>query len=126
MSDKEHLVSTLEQADLNEPLAGAIESVIEGGHPSTRLVQAIQRYTRSSNLDNRHAALSALVNYGGGGIDLCYDIIGLLVAGFAHDDDDVKFGAIGLLSLACRSNGSAYRSWINSWATLALETPFCY
>ena len=104
MMDKDALLDLLEKSSVNDALAGAIEHSTEGGHLSERLLAAIERYTSSINLDNRHAALSALINYGGRA-DLDMDAICLLVSALIHDDYSDQFEAVGfLIIMAARGN----------------------
>ena len=104
MMDKAALLQLLETSSINDALAGAIENSTEGGHLSGRLLAAIERYIGSSNLDNRHAALSALIHYGGRA-DLEMEALCLLVSALINDDDSDQFEAIGFLAImAARGN----------------------
>ena len=73
------------------------------------MIAAIERYAGSSNRDNRHAALSALVHYGGRA-DLETEALCLLVSALINDDDSDQFEAVGLLGImAARGNVRASR-----------------
>lgn len=110
MEDRESLTLWLEEADLDQPAGGAIEDAIQGGHLGERLVSAIERFTRSSLLANRNAALWTLIHYGGK-TDLEAEATELLVSGLVHDDDDAIFGAVGMLSIMA-NGGNAVASRI--------------
>lgn len=106
--NKAELLTFLESATLNEPVAGAIEASVDGGTPDQRTVAAIARFIASPRLDNRDATLWALVHYCGRH-DLEVEAAALLVSGIVNDDDEAMFGAISVLGIMSSSNTRAKR-----------------
>lgn len=96
MNEKKDLIEFLQAASLDEPAAGAIEHLYEGGHLSAAEISLIERFTASADIDTRLEAMLALTHYGKR-TDLEMEAVALLVSALIHDDWDAMFGAIGML-----------------------------
>jgi hypothetical protein len=96
MTERGSAIDFLCHASLAEPVGGAIETAMIGGHLSDQEMEPIARFLKSPLLDNRDAAMAALV-YPGGRRDLAPEAVGLLISGVQRDDSDAYFAAIGYL-----------------------------